>query len=251
VPHIHPKIRDDWFVEAFGELYPTLYAHRSTEAAEPEAAFAAAQLNLQPEDDVLDLCCGDGRHMTHLAGTGGSLTGLDYSADLLRLAQARPGLGGRLVRADMRALPFTNAFDAIVNFFTSFGYFQTPEENQRVVQDFARALKPGGRFFIDYMNATYVAANLVPHSERRAGHYDVCEKRWLDTVRRRVNKQTVVFKGGAKVTVLEESVRLYEPDEFAALLETGGLEAGRMFGDYDGNPLDDARPRMIVVGRKA
>ncbi len=244
-------IPEDWFAHAFGELYPIIYAHRTVEAARPEAEFAAAQIALRPEDKVLDLCCGNGRHMAHLIAQGATVTGLDYSPTLLSLARQQLGPGIPLVRGDMRALPFTNAFDVLVNFFTSFGYFLQPEDNAKVVHDAANALKPGGRFFIDYLNAACVEKTLVPESVRHSQGYEIRENRWIDTGLRRVNKNMVVLRDGVTVHESGESVRLYDPDEFCTVLEAGGLRVEKRFGDYTGAPLNNSLPRMIVVGHRA
>ncbi len=250
-------VEKDWYARSFGSLYPVLYAHRSVEAAEPEALAARERLRLSREDEVLDLCCGAGRHMVHLLGLVRSLTGLDYSPDLLRLARARlrghPEQSGvpRLVRGDMRALPLcTQSFDAVVNFFTSFGYFFEPEENRSVVREVARVLRPGGRFYIDYVNGEYVRKTLVPRSIRETGGYTVVENRWIDDEHARVNKITEVLQRETKVMQFTESVRLYTKAEFCSLLEDNGLEIEALWGDHAGNPLDISRPRMIAAGRK-
>ena len=113
------NIAEDWHQRSFGALYPVLYAHRNVEAAAPEAAFAAQRLGLRPDDRVLDLCCGNGRHMVHLLRHTPRVVGLDYSPDLLALASEQLGNSAGLVRGDMRAVPFGAVFDAVTNFFTS------------------------------------------------------------------------------------------------------------------------------------
>jgi len=248
--HDHEPISADWFAEAFGALYPVVYAHRTVEAAEPEAAFAVAQLRLRSSDTVLDLCCGNGRHMVHLAPRVRRIIGLDYSAHLLRLARERLGPAALLLRGDMRTLPFREYFDAVANFFTSFGYFLDPEEDGAVARDIARVLKRGGRFFLDYLNPPYVASALLARSEREEAGYRIIEDRWIDARQRRVNKRTTVWQDGKVVAKTGESVRLYSKDELAALLGGAGLEIEAIFGDYAGTPLDDTQPRMIVAGHK-
>ncbi len=266
------QVPADWYTKTFDALYPVVYAHRSVEAAEPEARFAAEQVRPRPEDSVLDLCCGNGRHMVHLRKRAGRLVGLDYSADLLQIAAQNLDVEGgesdpsdsadregsrqrptplRLVRADMRFIPFENAFDVVVNFFTSFGYFLSPEENRQVVEGVSAALKPGGRFFIDYVNRAHVERTLVPESTRNQGPYEIRERRWIDAATCRVNKKTHVTREGALVAETGESVRLYTQDEFRGLLAEGGLCMERVFGDYSGALFDETHPRMIVVGRKA
>ncbi|MCZ9345836.1 methyltransferase domain-containing protein, partial [Streptomyces sp. TRM76130] len=86
---------------------------------------AAALLPLGPFDAGLDLCCGTGAGMDVLARLcRGSATGVDFSAGMLEVARrpVRPtGPEVSWVRADARALPFTEAFDLVVS-FGAFGH---------------------------------------------------------------------------------------------------------------------------------
>ena len=177
-------------------------------------------------------------------------TGLDYSRPLLQ--QARRALGGRaqLVRADMRAVPFVRAFDAVTNFFTSFGYFQNDSENMQVITETARALKPGGRIFIDYVNPAFVRDTLDPHTARRAGDFEIEECRWIDDAANRINKSTRISRNGVLVQELAESVRLYEKDELLSFLDRAGLTCDATFGNYTAAPIGPSEPRMIVKATK-
>ncbi|HPA05731.1 MAG TPA: class I SAM-dependent methyltransferase [Candidatus Hydrogenedentes bacterium] len=244
------NIAPDWYARAFDSLYLILYAHRTVEAARPEAEFAAAELGLGGTERVLDLCCGNGRHMSHLRNWCGSVTGLDYSEALLRLAHDSVGRDCALVRADMRAIPFREAFDAVTNFFTSFGYFVDPNDNLQVVCGVAAALKPGGRFFIDYVNRDSAIAHLMPESVRTQGAYEMRDRRWIDAERNRINKHTTVLYNGVTIREVEESVQLYSPCEFEGLLHAGGLRVEALYGDYTGAGLDSEAPRMIATGTR-
>lgn len=239
-----------WFERSFESLYPILYAHRTVEAAEPEVDFASRVLFIESTDRVLDLCCGTGRHMVHLLKRTPHAFGLDYSADLL--AEARGVLGPEvpLIRGDMRQLPFNGAFDAVCNFFTSFGYFEDEAENAAVIRQMAAALKPGGQFFLDYFNRDYAMASLVAHSERSTGEYDIQDERWIDVENERLNKRTTVLRDGHLVDIFAESVRMYSPHALVNLLLDNGLQPETVYGDYSGAPLCDAQPRMIVVGTR-
>lgn len=243
-------IPPDWYRYTFGALYPMIYAHRTPEAAAPEATFAAQCTQLEKTDAVLDLCCGGGRHMAALAGKTNTLTGLDYSPELLRLAKQALPAEARLVRGDMRNLPFAATFDVVLNFFTSFGYFQTREENLAVLREMARVLRPGGRFFFDYFSAEHTRRYLRPDSERALQNYRIVEHRWIDLALRRINKSTRVWKEETLVAKFGESVSLYTPDELLAMFDEAGLEPDAQFGDYEGHPIAMERPRVIVAGHR-
>ncbi len=249
-----------WFRKHFNEDYRIIYAGRNQEEADVEAARVVKELGIRPGERVLDLCCGHGRHLTALAKHGVRAVGVDLSMALLRQIPptgATPG-GKRAVCADMRALPFAGSiagrihgFSAVVNFFTSFGYFETDDENFLAVCEVARVLEPGGRFSLDLMNAGPAVRSLEPRTERRAGSFRVIEERRYDAARRRIEKRiTIGQDGSSHARDYFESVRVYSPDEIASLLAAAGLEATRMLGDFAGRPHDPGSPRMIVLGRK-
>lgn len=242
------SVSSEWYRDAFGELYPVLYAHRTVEAASDEAAFAVACMGLPPGACVLDAGCGAGRHGVHLAGAGYRVTGVDLSPTLLALAYKRQCLHAHWVQADWRALPLRMAFDAVTCFFTSFGYFQEPDENFGALCEMARVLKPGGRFFLDHLNRDYLIEHLVPVSERRVGDLAVRESRWIE--HERVNKCTEVYRNDQAVAVLGESVQLFTQAALGSLLQKAGLAPDRWFGDYAGGSFEPTRPRMIVTGGK-
>ncbi len=248
-PTEEPIVPENWYADAFGALYPIIYAHRSVESAAGEAAFAAAQTQLSPGDMLLDLCCGNGRHLAHLTTRARRAVGVDYSPALLRLARDNAP-GALLLRGDMRSLPFVECFDVIVNFFTSFGYFLGDVENRAVLSAMRRALRPQGRYLLDYLNPAQVETELEPHSTREVGKYRIEEERWIDRIACRVNKITQVWLDGDCLAQTAESVRLYSLDEMQAMLVGAGLEIDRVFGDYDGAPFSNDRPRMIITGHR-
>lgn len=246
----HPHIDPEWYEHAFGDLYNVIYAHRTVEAAKPEAMFAARALDLKPTSRLLDLCCGSGRHLVHLASVTPRVVGLDYSLELLD--QARRLLDGRarVVRADMRKIPFRGAFDAVTNFFTSFGYFIDDEENLAVAKELESALVSGGCFFIDYVNAVRLQSTLQAETDRCVGDCHIRERRWIDEAARRVNKLTRLERNGRTIREFSESVRLYTAAELRALLDAAGLQIDTLYGSYEGDPFHLDSPRMIVVGSK-
>ena len=118
----------DWFVEAFRDRYLEVYPHRDLPSARREVA---GLLEMRGPADAwgrtLDLGCGFGRHTLALLEAGVRVVGMDLSGELLARRTILPGhdrLEGRLLRGDMRRLPFApSRLDTIVCLFSSFGYF--------------------------------------------------------------------------------------------------------------------------------
>jgi len=235
----------EWFEQWFGEEYLRLYPHRDDHDAQAAVAlidrFAPLAGRL-----VLDLACGPGRHAAQLAARGARSIGLDLSLPLLSLARARTHASVPLVRADMRYLPFRRqAFDVIVNLFTSFGYFADDAQHAAVIADARTLLRPGGTFVLDYLNATAVRDTLVPHEERTVGSQHVIIERRISNDGRHVLKEMHLPNAGRAFL---ERVRLFSPEDLAGLLEAAGMTIRHRFGDYHGEPAGPAAPRLILIG---
>lgn len=243
-------IPEDWYEDAFGDLYSIVYAHRSVASASPEAAFAAETTDLNAEDCALDLCCGNGRHLANLMRSGARLTGFDYSSVLLDTARENTTRQVALVRGDMRALPFENAFSVVFSFFTSFGYFLDDDENQKALIQMGNALKDQGKFFFDYLNPAHLKQHLVPESTRESLGHIIHEKRWIDQDAQRINKHIRVERDGRLIGANSESVRLYGLDALEAMLNRAGLQISQVWGDYDQSPFTAECPRMLVLGTR-
>jgi SAM-dependent methyltransferase len=239
----------DWYRTAFGELYPELYPQRDDAAAAREIASLLALLAPLPAGaHVLDVACGGGRHAVALARAGLPVQALDLSPQLLQLARARPPLAGRLVRADMRALPVRPVFDLVLNLFTSFGYFADDAENERALREFARALRPGGRLVLDHANRAALERALVPEDVRERGGVRIHQRRVL--AGDRIRKEIRVVRANGDALRLVEDVRLYGPEEMRALVQAAGLTEVDLYGSLAGAPWSVTAERMVVIARR-
>src|SRR5262245_16998581 len=237
-----------WWESWFGEEYLDLYPHRDADSARREAAFALAHLP-GTRAPLLDLCCGSGRHSVQFAEAGVPPVGLDYSPPLLHLARRRhPRLA--LVRGDMRALPFPDGvFAAVVNFFTSFGYFLRETENVAVVGEIERVLRGGGAFLCDTFARDWVLARLVEKESRRCGEKEYTIRRSWNAGTQRIEKEIEVRREGS-TEIFRESVRAYGADELVDIFCRAGLPVEATWGDFDGSPAGADSPRLIVLARK-
>jgi SAM-dependent methyltransferase len=241
-----------WYKEWFGEEYLELYSHRDDSEAEAHVDFVEAHLGggIKPRA-VLDLACGAGRHTAALRQRGYRTLGLDLSLTLLARMRAR---GLPRVSGDMRQLPFqSETFDWVLNFFTSFGYFERERENFRVLEEIVRILIPGGRFLIDLMNPGPVLAALEPREVQEREGLRAEIERWYDPAVQRLNKRIAVEAAGeprGRSRTYLESVRLYQPEEVTIGLRWAGLEVDSLFGNFQGDPYERDSERLILLGHK-
>jgi SAM-dependent methyltransferase len=243
-----------WYTQFYGRDYLDALGPGLTNTVR-EAEFAIAALALKPGDQVLDLACGQARHAVLLAKQGIEVTGQDQSAEYLQDARAaaeQHGVDLPLIKSDMRTIPFEGHFDAVVNMFTSFGYFEAEADNRRVLAEISKALKPGGRVLIDLINREWVIANNQA-AERRENSDGtvVLERRELNlqTSRNHVTF-TIIDADGKKRESVGHRIRLYTLTEIIRMMAEANLIYERVYGGFDSEPYTTSTRRMIVVARK-
>lgn len=241
---------EKWFQEWFDEDYLDLYAHRNAGEAEGFVAILWDYLKPDPPALVADISCGPGRHAAAFAKRGARIIGLDLSRPMLRAArdtlteyQARTGL----VRGDVRHLPLTGGFNLVVSLFTSFGYFESEEENNAAFAELARITAPGGELVIDVVNPVWLRQNFTPDSRRDVPGGTITERRRLEG--NRVLKDIRIEKAG-RVREARESVRMYTQKELTELAAGQNLSVESWWGDYAGADFTADSPRLILMAKK-
>ncbi|TDF97590.1 class I SAM-dependent methyltransferase [Paenibacillus piri] len=241
----------EWYKKSFGDDYLLVYRHRNMEGAYNEVKKMIEWLRLPAGAEVLDLCCGMGRHSMALTDFGYKVTGVDLSDVLLREAKRLDTEGKvRWLQGDMRQVPLDGTYDAVVNLFTSFGYFDEDEENERVLREVSRLLTPEqGQFIIDFLNPGQVAAHLVPFSSRVEGGCTIEESRKIEDGF--VRKTIVIREAELPDRTYSEQVKLFSREAFISMLDRAGLETLHVYGGYDASSYNQAESkRMIFVGRR-
>lgn len=243
----------EWHKSFFRNSFYNPASEAALQKAPAEAAFVLRQLKLGKGAALLDLCCGPGRHAVEFAGKGLAVTGLDFSAEYLAEAAARAKkerTALRLVRGDMRALPFKGEFDAAVNLFTSFGYFPKFSDDLKTLKGAARALKPGGLFLIDIVNGDLIRTVFSPRDWQDLGdHYLLESRRALRDGQ--VSTWTTVSKADGRTRTRTFFNRLYGRRSLAAALRKAGLRPLKFWGGFDGRKLSASSPRILCLARKA
>lgn len=247
-----------WYVAFFEGDYRYLYENQpgvGEERTRLQVDFIERTLALPQGAQVLDLCCGWGRHAIPLAQRGFRVAGLDLSASHLELAAReadRAGVHLDLVRSDMRLIPFTQQFDAVINLFTAWGYLETEQEDQKVLDAISGALKPGGFFLIDLINRDYLMRNYIArHWESLQDSVLVLYDRSFDPKTSRNDVRMVLVQPDGTRRETGHSLRVYTLTEMIGMLKAAGLTFREVWGAFDGSPFTMDKSRMIVLAQKA
>jgi SAM-dependent methyltransferase len=255
----------DWFRTFFDAEYVRfLRAQKSAGATRAEVAFVRKALALRPGARVLDVPCGFGRHARQLARegfpraaarrarsvSGFDVVGVDLSPAMIAEAR-RGGTAPRLhfVRGDMRRLAFDGTFDAVVNLFTSFGYF-THRENRDVLRRMARALRPGGKILIDHRDPAFDAKWRKRRDWYRGAGLFVLDEARFDPVRG-LSEATWLFVRPGERRVGRRAFRVYEYTlaQWREMFRASGLRLTAAYSGY-GKPYRRGTGRLIVVGTR-
>jgi SAM-dependent methyltransferase len=242
----------DWYKEWFSsDLYLAVYRHRNEEDAKKIINLIKDTIQLQDSAKILDAACGAGRHANYLLSLGYDVSGFDLSRTLLKIAveeAKEKGLSHKYICSDIRNTCFKSKFDLIVNLFTSFGYFETDEENFRFIYSAYKMLNEKGFYVLDYLNEVYVKDNLVGFSEKEILDKRLTERREIRGSR--VYKE-IILSDGENEEKYFESVQLYSREIIDEVFNKAGYRIKYIFGDYSGSVFNTKdSPRLILILQK-
>jgi SAM-dependent methyltransferase len=235
--------------EAFGDDYLHFYYAGLAGRVDDEVEVIVRLLELRDGAEVLDAPCGHGRIANALAGRGYRVTGVDYDGLFLERARADAGdLPVTYERADLRELAYERRFDAALNWFTSFGYFDDAG-NQRTLENLHRALRPGGRLLIEQHNRDSVARRLSPQDEfigmTEVGPDLMIDRMTLDALTGRTETDRFIVRDG-RTRKLHFSLRVPTYTEMRDMLHLAGFADVAGYGE-GGSPLSGLSHRLLVV----
>lgn len=239
----------EWFAEWFDTCYyHTLYKNRDEEEAAKFISRLIEDLKLPKDAYLLDLACGKGRHSITLNQLGYTVKGVDLSPNSIAEASKSSNENLQFAVQDMRQAIPNEKFDAILNLFTSFGYFDSIDDNIRVVQAMNSMLNDDGILVIDFMNATKVIDKLVLAEEKNIDTIEFHIKRKYDG--QHIFK-FIHVKDGEQEFDYSERVQALRQVDFEKLLTENGFEILRTFGDFNLTPFQEkSSDRLIIIAKK-
>ncbi len=244
----------DWFEDvAFWEITrPFMFAPERWDVAASSIEKLRSLLNIDPPAAVLDLCCGPGRFALPLAQHGFRVTAVDRTVPLLdelRTHASGASLAIDIVQSDMRAFCRPNTFDAAINMFTSFGYFDDPDDDLTVLRNLHASLKPGGRLLIDTIHREWLLREFQARDWMESGGLLVLDERELIDSFTRIHNRWIIIRGSERYE-WEFNLRLYGAADLGDLLREAGFSEVHAFGTLDGAPCDLKASRLVIVATK-
>lgn len=242
----------EWWKKYFSEDYLKLYSHDEGQSSR-EVSAVIRMLQLHEGQRVLDLACGFGRHSVILAQKGFNVTGYDLSSSFLKKAREIAEsllVGLDLKQGDMREIPYNEEFDAIINMFTAFGFFDRESEDLKVLEGIYRALRPGGQFLMDVINREYALSDLIHRRWTNENSSYLLEERFFDYFNSRLELTNRLIHSSGEVKEANYSIRLYTLTEMLELFNKAGLVLTDVYGNFDGENYTARSPRMILVASK-
>ena len=239
----------EWFTSWFDTpYYHTLYKSRNDDEAKKFVIHLINYLKLPKTAKVLDLACGKGRHSVTLNKLGYDVLGVDLSP--MSIASANQYRNDRLRFAvhDMREVIKNESFNLILNLFTSFGYFDSNKENEKVLHSIHSMLKNNGIIVIDFMNAIRVTENLVESEVKTVDGLVFNIHRKYDGS---YIYKNIKFKENGKLFTFTEKVQALKKKDFENLLDACNFKILSTFGDFNlSNFKSKESNRLIIIAQK-
>ncbi|NHM03044.1 class I SAM-dependent methyltransferase [Flavobacterium difficile] len=223
------KNSENWFSTWFDTpYYHILYKNRNDEEAQTFMDNITHYLNMPENGTILDLACGKGRHSIYLNKLGYNVTGVDLSENSIAIAAASSNETLRFKTHDMRE-PMNETYDAVFNLFTSFGYFDTHEDNIKTLKAIKESINEYGFGVIDFFNADFIIENLVAEETKEIEDITFNIKRYVEN--KKIIKE-IRFEDKGESFFFTEKVSAFTLADFEEMMEEAGIYLLEIFGDY-------------------
>ncbi len=233
IPDLEKHLPADWWRTLFNSIYLKTDADvvENADNTSREIDLIAKATKIEPQDHILDLCCGQGRHCLELAKRGYlHISGIDRSRYLVRLARKRAFLSGYQINfseGDARKIKLAdNSQDVVLLMGNSFGYFEKDEDDRAILTQIIRVLRSQGTLVLDIVNGKWMAEHFEPRSwEWIDQNYLVCRERSLSSCQSRIITREVVIHA-EKGIIADQfyAERLYTQEGIIHILKKLGFE---------------------------
>lgn len=234
----------EWFKTWFDtKYYHVLYQNRNDDEAELFMKNLLSFIELKKNSKILDMPCGKGRHAIFLNKLGYDVVGADLSENSIEYAKKYTNRTLHFEVHDMRH-PFKTQFDAILNLFTSFGYFEEEEINIKVLKNLKSGLKKNGVLVIDFMNVNYVKEHLIEEEIITKGNIEFHIKRHIkdDFIIKEIR-----FYADGKDHFFKERVKYLPLATLKRFIKKANLKLKHTFGEYSLTAFDIKKSSRLIL----
>lgn len=233
--------------------------HSWVEDTKQQIDFIIKTLDLRKDQRILDLACGFGRHSLELSRRGFQVVGADITKDYITDAKdtaKKEGLSARFILSDIRDLKFNQEFDVVLNLADgAIGYLENDNENLKIFDVIADALKPGGKHFMDLCNGEYAKLHF-PATSWESGENALS----LSSFEWNAEKKIMLY-GGKTISYGEplvkpeilrgDTIRLYSHDELDEILEARNMTIIQTYSNYYGKQETSKELQLMVYSIKS
>ena len=233
----------NWFDTPY---YKLLYRNRNEDEARLFIDNILKKINIEPNSKILDLACGTGRHSIYLSKKGFDVVGIDKSKK--NIITAKENENKKLIFFQQEMTKDINMrFNAIFNFFTSFGYVDH-KYNYDTIENISKNLKKGGLFIIDFLNQKIVRKKIVEYEEKNIENINFNIHRYIEN--NYIIKE-ISFKHNKTKYNFKERVMLLDLKDFENYFNKNDLKIIDIYGNYKLSSFDiNKSPRLILISKK-
>jgi SAM-dependent methyltransferase len=247
-----PKGEKEWWQSFFDNEWKKFsFDAHPPELTRKQVDFIIEALELNPDSNIFDLCCGIGRHALELSRRGFKhVTGQDFTQPYLDIAAARAskeGLSAEFLNSDMRRIPGYANLDAIYCWHTSFGYFENEAENEKVADAVGGALKQGGRFLLDTVSRDWLVRSFKAQTWHGESPNYILERNRFDLATSTHHGEWTFISEDGKARTRRMQLRQYSLHELIEIFARYGLRFIQAWGSIEGEPFAIDSRRMIVL----
>jgi SAM-dependent methyltransferase len=242
------SIHEKFYTERFRDISQF---YRESEA-EKQVEFIEQAVPLEPENKILDLACGYGRHSIIFARKDYTITGYDLSADYISEAiqeAKKVGVKVNFERLDMRRLDLSGEYDVILSLSTSLAFYDD-EVNKDIFCRIYKALKHKGNFVFDQGNIFCFTNKKISKSEKlsdgRTHHY----KLDFDAAKCLLKRRSILEDEQGRQEAGWD-IRYYTLPELRILMKEVGFDIVKVYGDYDSSAYSIDSKRLITIVQKS
>ncbi|MGB0882418.1 MAG: class I SAM-dependent methyltransferase [Vicingaceae bacterium] len=243
------KNKTEWFEDWFDSpFYHILYKNRDENEAKTFISNLVNHLNPNKSAVFVDVACGKGRHAMYLNSLGHIVDGFDLSENSITQAQLKETDTLHFYTNDIRTPLKKEHYDFAFNLFTSFGYFDDENDNQKAINAIADSLKSSGTLVLDFMNSNKVINSLVKTELKEIDGINFNIKR--SYINQHIIKD-INFEANNKNYHFQEKVKAISLSDFKRYFEKANLSIDCIFGDYSLNEFCvENSDRLIFIATK-